>query len=383
MSNSRERKHSFWSWKNWYYIIFYCLILLAVFGALVILNKKFSLVAIVTLILCGVLIVVLLFWLYLRTVKSSNTKDTTVQSSEPIERNRNQAITEPIFRVNVERMESSKKSSNSIFYVDAPLPDLDEFYGRRMEYRILIDRIKKGASSSIVGGPKSGKTWLANYTLRKARLELDGQKVKIGYVDATGPACITVSGFVRESFKELDLPYNLPDSDYNLAVLDASIRNLIRAGQTPILFIDNFEALPDNVEFDDRFFGALRAITQVGLAIVAVSRESLTKLVSRRTKRSGFFNVFAQITLRPFDELEAEEFVHAKAVQAEFTQQEREEMLQYGRDRKGTWPPLRLQLVGNMLLERKNRDSLPDYTTPKDLKGFGKQVEKEYSVLST
>ena len=72
--------------------------------------------------------------------------------------------------------------------------------------------------------------------------------------------------------------------------------------------------------------------------------------------------------IRSFSVKEAERFVHSKGVQAGLTEQERSYLLQYGQHGGKYWP-IRLQLVGKMLLEDKLlavQEQDPDYYQPED-----------------
>lgn len=300
------------------------------------------------------------------------------------EGSKNQTSPESLADADIEETSATKKVNILIFQVSTPLAHLSDFYGRKAEYRTLLNRIKKGASTSIVGEQKSGKTWFLTYTFLKARSEFDSGGIKMGYMNAAESSLKTVSGFTNEALRVLNFSSTFTSpGDRSLAFLDAYIRDLVEEGQTPVLFIDNFEAFTKQEEFNSRFFEALRAMTQVGLALVVASRQSLIRIVSRSTNRSPFFNVFAQIKLSSFDLNEAQEFVHSKAIQAGFTDQEQDDMLHYGQDSSGRWPPLRLQLVGNMLLEKKDRNRLDyEYDVLKNSREFEKQIEKEYSMLS-
>ncbi len=84
-----------------------------------------------------------------------------------------------------------------------------------------------------------------------------------------------------------------------------------------------------------------------------LSKEPLIDLVSESTRTSPFFNVFLQLTLAPFERAEAEQFVQEKGIQAQFSEQDRAYMLAYSQSEKEQFPPLRLQLVGGMLLSEK------------------------------
>jgi hypothetical protein len=85
----------------------------------------------------------------------------------------------------------------------------------------------------------------------------------------------------------------------------------------------------------------------------------------------------------PFDNEEAEDFVTAKSSSAGFTNQEQATLLKYGQLADEQWPPIRLQLVGKMLLEDKTlnvkeaslryRPDSPDYW-----QRFAQRLEEKY-----
>ena len=89
------------------------------------------------------------------------------------------------------------------------------------------------------------------------------------------------------------------------------------------------------------------------------SLSSLPCLASYLRSSNGFFlsplmnQIYLQLpplTIEPFNLEEAEAFAKAKGNQAGFTDQERDLLLKYGQTEEQRWPPLRLQLVGKMLL---------------------------------
>src|SRR5258708_11162174 len=95
---------------------------------------------------------------------------------------------------------------------------------------------------------------------------------------------------------------------------------------------DEFEKLGERQEFDLDFFAGLRAITQTGLVLITASKSALIEIVSEHVKTSPFFNVFEQLKLKPFTKEEAQAFVQTKSVQAGFTQQEQQRLLDFGRE---------------------------------------------------
>ncbi len=124
-------------------------------------------------------------------------------------------------------------------------------------------------------------------------------------------------------------------------------------------------------------------MTQNGLCLIVASKRPLIEVVGEYGKTSGFFNVFEQLMIRPFNVKEAERFIQSKGAQAGLTDQERAYLLQYGQHAGKYWP-IRLQLVGKMLLEDKLlavQEQDPDYYQPEDphyWQEFERRLEETY-----
>ena len=235
-----------------------------------------------------------------------------------------------------------------IFLFNEPLPAPEEVYGRKSEREILVSRTSRKASTSIIGPRRSGKTWLIHYLQYIATQEL-GSRFYVKYLDATMPSCSTVNGFVAEVLEEFGLPSS--KAHQGLITLEKGLKMLQTKNIVPVLCIDEFEGFGNRQEFTLDFFRALRAMTQkFGLTLIAVSRSPLSAIVGKDVETSGFFNIFEPLTLKPFAVEEAREFIQAKGEQADFTPLEYESMWKYGTEGEDRWPPLRLQLVGKMLL---------------------------------
>jgi transcriptional regulator with XRE-family HTH domain len=240
-----------------------------------------------------------------------------------------------------------------IFLFNEPLPNAHELYGRRHERDTLISRTFRKASTSIVGPRRSGKTWLVQYLLHVAPHEL-GSRFCVKYFDATMPSCSTVMGFVEEVLEEFGVPVSR--SQRGLVALEKGLKSLKAKNKVPVLCIDEFEGFSNRQEFTLDFFRALRAMTQkFDLALVVVSRSPLSQVVGKDVETSGFFNIFEPCTLAPFAVQEAREFIQAKGQQANFGQLENACMWKYGEVSEQEWPPLRLQLVGKMLLAEQGK----------------------------
>jgi hypothetical protein len=150
------------------------------------------------------------------------------------------------------------------------------------------------------------------------------------------------------------------------------IKKKLEGQQIPILCIDEFEALCKCRGFCLDFLENLRALMQIGLVLITASKRPLIEVVDNvmgaQGRTSPFFNVFEQITLKPFSHQEAERFADEKGAQAGFNAQERGFLLQYGQQGRQQWPPLRLQLVGNILEMDKMlaREGDPERYRPQD-----------------
>ncbi len=242
---------------------------------------------------------------------------------------------------------------DEVFLFNVVLTRSEEFYGRIRDRKTLVSRTFKGASTSIVGPRRIGKTWLVSYLQLVASTEL-GPRFRIGYIDATLSSCTTIAGFIASVLEELGVHAFIQDAtDLSLIALEKVVRDFKARNQMPVLCIDEFEGFGNRQSFDLDFFNGLRALTQYGLVLVVTSKRPLVDIIGDYGKTSGFFNIFEQIKLKPFTREEAEAFVEAKGSQAKFTEQEKAYVLKYGQDQDKSWPPLRLQLVGKSLLEDK------------------------------
>jgi hypothetical protein len=271
---------------------------------------------------------------------------------------------------------------SNVFLFNQQLLSPDEFFGRARERLTLLDRTNKQASTSIVGPRRIGKTWLMSY-LQLVAPEKLGSLFRLRYLDATAQQCATVAGFAASVLELLTLQkYSFTDKQEALLVLEQEVQDLAR-DHVLVLCIDEFEGFGNRHEFDLHFFTALRALAHRYLCLVVASKQPLIDIVGDYGKTSGFFNVFKQCALEPFSKKEAEGFIRSKGDQAHLTEQERQYLLRFGQVNGACWP-IRLQLVGEMLLEDKvlaMRENDPDYYRPSDpdyWREFERRLEQTY-----
>ncbi len=271
-------------------------------------------------------------------------------------------------------------SYHDVFLFNERLIDAKEFFGRKQERIILLERTRKASSTSIVGPRRIGKTWLIDYLMQVAPDQL-GLGYRVGYLDATMPGCETVSGFTEAALESLGVRVWPRQAHLNLNVLRAAAKKLQEHNVTPILCIDEFEGLSNQSEFNLGFFIGLRAICHRGLlGLVIASKRTLLSIVGNNGYTSGFFNIFETCTLGPFTEKDAKAFVQIKGDQAKFSEQERVLLLRYGQQGEQQWHPLRLQLAGKMLLEDKDEGSC----RPNDIDyqwTFKTRLEEKYRAV--
>ncbi|WP_126549193.1 AAA family ATPase [Dictyobacter kobayashii] len=253
---------------------------------------------------------------------------------------------------------SPAKSGQAHFSFNQPLSDPGEFYGRVAARNTLITRLANKGSSSIIGERLIGKTWLLEYLQMVAPTY--NPSYRVVKVSATHPECKSQAGFVRHVLAQFGISLSMNLSSVTpLEQLSKEIGDMRNFGVQPVLCIDEFECFRNKQEFDQDFFEGLRALAESnGLILVTASRHPLKEIIEGLTgQTSPFFNKVQQIALKPFTEQEARKFVEEKGDQVGFDKKEQEVLLQwsalYKVNGERYWLPLRLQLVGKLLLDDK------------------------------
>jgi transcriptional regulator with XRE-family HTH domain len=281
------------------------------------------------------------------------------------------------------------QSAPATFHFNEPLLDPKEFYGRPGEWVTLRSRLLKRSSTSVVGPRRIGKSWLLTYVKLLVMRDFS-EYIHICYFDTKWPSCRSVECFLRTVLSELNI--SIPQESFSsspvmLEYLEHIVCQRRDRQQILVLCIDEFEGLCTAPDFQLSFLENLRALAQLGLVLITASKRPLLDIVSEvlgeQGKTSPFFNIFEQVTLKPFNEYEARKFVEDKSIQAGFLQQEREILLRYGQVLSQRWHPLRLQLVGKMLEEAKYLALHEDasYYRPDDAgywREFEQRLEESY-----
>ncbi len=209
------------------------------------------------------------------------------------------------------------------FRYGRPISTPEWFIGRRREIEQVYSRLLSAAeSTSIVGESRTGKTSLLKimaHPATQAKFNLDPKKYVFIYQDfqyledETVPTRFwqrvlrTIRRGVR-SYEEVvaEIEFSLKDEIDNYTLDD--IFTLIDEEDLHIvLLMDEFENVTSNQNFDNDFFGGLRALAiHHNLALITSSRRDLVELThSDELRSSPFFNIFASINLRSSSEKEA------------------------------------------------------------------------------
>lgn len=243
---------------------------------------------------------------------------------------------------------------NTHFLLNEPPSTPEDFYGREHERHRLIERTRKKAATSIVGPRRIGKTWLLHY-LRLVAPEQLGPHFRIGYLDASSIIDSSVATFTEEALRQLGLP--TPGVAKGLADLHYGIRTL-PPGSVPVLCVDKFESIVNKyTKFTEIFYQELRSLSQ-SLVLIVITRKPLFDIFSAANLgqeqdelTSPFSNIFEQLTLRPFNRKETEQFIEKKGRVAGLNQREQHYFWEYGKVGEQHWSPVLLQSIGKILME--------------------------------
>ncbi|NJN93992.1 MAG: hypothetical protein HC875_07790 [Anaerolineales bacterium] len=219
-------------------------------------------------------------------------------------------------------------SSINPFSYGKPIDDPARFIGRRREIEQLYSRLLSAfESSAIVGERRAGKTSLLKilgHADTLARFGLDPQKYHFIYQDFLFlDENTTPSRFWQRVLKAMrravaahssvvtEIDFALKAETIDNYALDDIFTLIDEEGLYVVLLLDEFEQVTRNRNFDNDFFGGLRALAiHHNLALITSSRQDLVQLThSEQVRSSPFFNIFATINLRNFTEQDATELI--------------------------------------------------------------------------
>jgi hypothetical protein len=277
-----------------------------------------------------------------------------------------------------------------------PIKDPARFHGRKAEIRQIVNRLLSSAheSTSIIGERRIGKTSLLNYLANNdiaAGLGLTPDKFCPVYVDFQGLTDITPQRFWQRVLKKMSrsicdeslkpaIEKLSGQSDFDLFDLEDVFESSLSKGLTIILLMDEFEYVTENPNFKSDFFGGLRALAiHHGVALIPATRRELVDLChSEEIKGSPFFNIFANIVLRPFSRPEVDELLEGYTRGNEFalTPQEKDFIWELG----GGYPFF-VQMAGHYLMEGRAQGLSGEPLTKFAVSNFDQQADAHYTYL--
>jgi class 3 adenylate cyclase len=180
----------------------------------------------------------------------------------------------------------------------------EDFFNRDNEQSKLRSFLHGKQNCQVVGPRRIGKTSLLRQIMRMAPVWIES--CVVAYLDFQDPRCFNLSGWLHRAsrqFRWSSPAGNLSEfADY---VEDMSLKNL-----HPVLCLDEFNELEKRrSEFDRDFYLTLRSCGQQGMSIITASHKQLIEITDHSDPSSPFYNIFPLLSLEPFSETDAEDFV--------------------------------------------------------------------------
>ena len=279
-----------------------------------------------------------------------------------------------------------------------PIRDPSRFYGRKGDIRQIVNRLLSSAheSTSIVGERRIGKTSLLCHLsnpVAAAELGLTEDKYCLVYIDFQGLTDITPQRFWQRVLHKMSRAICdqslIPTIDglrkresFDLFDLEDLFETINQRGLYIVLFMDEFEYVTQNPNFGADFFGGLRSLAiHYGLALVTATRRELVDLChSDEIKGSPFFNIFANVVLKPFMMADVNELIdgYVEKQLFAFTPDEKAFVL-----RLGGGHPFFVQMAGYYIVEVKMQGLRDDLLIAQVTAEFDQQARTHFEYYWT
>ena len=277
-----------------------------------------------------------------------------------------------------------------------PITEPGRFFGRKQEIRQILNRLLSSAheSTSIIGERRIGKTSLLLHLadpMVAASLGLTSDKYCLIYVDFQGLTDITPTRFWQRVLKKISRSISneslrpaiekiCAQECFDLFDLEDLFQSLQDKGVTTVLMMDEFEYVTQNPHFKSDFFGGLRALAiHHGVALLPATRRELVDLChSDEIKGSPFFNIFANVVLRPFTRLEVDQLLEGNSALGDVSLVSAERDLIWG---MGGGYPFFVQMAGYYCIEGKNQGLAGQRLEKFMANNFNQQADAHYSYL--
>ena len=279
-----------------------------------------------------------------------------------------------------------------------PIRDPARFYGRKGDIRQIVNRLLSSAheSTSIVGERRIGKTSLLYHLSNPAAaadLGLTEDKYCLVYIDFQGLTDITPQRFWQRVLHKMSRAICdqslIPTIDglrkresFDLFDLEDLFETINDRGLNIVLFMDEFEYVTQNQNFGADFFGGLRALAiHYDLSLVPATRRELVDLChSDEIKGSPFFNIFANVVLKPFMMADVNELIdgYVEGQLFAFTPDEKAFVL-----RLGGGHPFFVQMAGYYIVEGKMQGLRDDLLVTQVAAEFDQQASSHFEYYWT
>ncbi|MCK5645599.1 MAG: TIR domain-containing protein [Anaerolineales bacterium] len=293
-------------------------------------------------------------------------------------------------------LQTGEQMSANPFTFGNPIRDPQRFIGRKEDIRQIVNRLLSSAreSTSIVGERRIGKTSLLKHLSDPDVAEqygLSKDQFCPVYIDFQGLTDITPERFWQRVLRKMSRSMNTPElnvlfkdlsrrEQVDLFDLEDLFEEISDLGLHALLYLDEFEYVTQNPNFEADFFGGLRALAiHNNLSLIPATRRELVDLChSEEIKGSPFFNIFATVVLRPFSPQEADNLLdlYTQSVDIIFSETEKHIVHKLA---KGY--PFFLQMAGHYLVEGMNLgmqgESLEDYAASE----FNQQAEPHFTYM--
>lgn len=194
------------------------------------------------------------------------------------------------------------------------------FFGREKDVQRIYSRLDAPhpQSISIVGERRIGKSSLLNYVYHASNRQLYMQNhdnAVFAYLDFQRDADYDTATFIDFLFNvftyESKEGHDYTDRPKTQKEFKAVVKTLNDAGKRIIIFMDEFESITRNSNFEETFFSFLRSLANsYRVAYVTSSRDDLQMMChNKEISDSPFFNIFSSLPLRPFTWNEALELI--------------------------------------------------------------------------
>jgi serine/threonine-protein kinase len=191
-----------------------------------------------------------------------------------------------------------------------------EFFGREREIRRIYSRLDapRPQSISVVGERRIGKSSLLYHVYHprnRRKYMRNYDKAIFAYLDFQQDLKFDVPRFIDFLFNmfsyESKSGRDYTKRDRTLGALKDVVHEIHEEGRRIVILMDEFEVITKNTRFEEQFFSFLRALANTySVAYVTSSNEDLQKMCHNKDiSDSPFFNIFANLILRPFSREEA------------------------------------------------------------------------------